>query len=304
MSVSFFIQDINNFGSITVGQMFDIGGGNYVQYSYAVDSDSELYEKFIEEKLENFECMLLGIEGKCAKCFELSFDKDYIIKLFSPCSIGDFEVAFDYIKRLCAFLGNNEVLTEDGKKYNASDIEKYPYKEHILAGINKGFDTLKKYNYNTIDIECINRVVSFNEKMFTEILASDNPVEKFSKLITDIQYIDAYSAKQKFFENPDGSIICTYTLTATVPTILPFTPYIDYENQNMVIYEEVTKWVINFVVINGNPENKSSYENLGQIEYKEFINRLPKEKYGFIDARYILVQPLNNKELRQILGFE
>lgn len=302
MSVSFFIRDINNKGSITVEQMFEIGGGNYIQYSYAVDKDSELYDEFIKEKLADFECMLLGIEGKCAKCFELSFDKDYIIKLFSPCSLGDFEAAFGFIKRLCAFLGNNEVLTEDGKKYNASDIEKYPYKEHILSSINQGFDTLKKHNYKTIDIECINRVVSFNEQMFTEILSTDDPVEKFSKLITDIQYIDAYSAKQKFFENKDGSIICNYTLTATVPTILPFTPYVDYENQNMVIDEEVSKWIINFVVINGSPENESSYENIGQVDYNEFIKRLPKEKYSFIDAKHILVQPLYNEELRQILN--
>lgn len=302
MSVSFFIRDINNKGSITVEQMFEIGGGNYIQYSYAVDKDSELYDEFIKEKLADFECMLLGIEGKCAKCFELSFDKDYIIKLFSPCSTGDFEVAFDYIKRLCAFLENNEVLAENGEKYNASDIEKYPYIEHILAGIKQGMDILKKNNYKTIDIECINRTVSFNEQMFTEILSADDPVEKFSKLITDIQYIDAYSAKQKFFENKDGSIICTYTLTATVPTILPFTPYVDYENQNMVIDEEVSKWIINFVVINGSPENESSYENIGQVDYNEFIKRLPKEKYSFIDAKHILVQPLYNEELRQILN--
>ena len=58
------------------------------------------------------------------------------------------------------------------------------------------------------------------------------------------------------------------------------------------------------VGINGNTEEASPYENLGQINYQEFINRLPKEKYGFIDARYILVQPLSNKELRQILGFD
>lgn len=163
---------------------------------------------------------------------------------------------------------------------------------------------LKKYNYNTIDIDCIKRAVSFNEKMFKDILASTDPVEKFSKLITDIQNLDVYSAKQNFFENKDGSITCTYTLTETLPAILPFTPLVEPENQDMVIDEEVFLWAVNLVGINGDPEDKSSYKNLGQIEYKEFINRLPKEKYSFIDARYILVQPLNNKELRQILGFE
>lgn len=302
MSISFFIQDINNKGCITVGQMFDIGGGNYKQYSYAVDKDSELYDKFIETKLDNFECMLLGIEGKCAKCFELSFDEYYSIKLFSPCSLGDFEAAFGFIKRLCAFLENNEVLAENGEKYNADDIEKYPYREHILAGIKQGMDILQKNNYKTIDIECINRTVSFNEQMFTEIMASEDPVAKFSKLITDIQYIYAYSAKQKFFESEDGTIMCTYALTETVPTILPYSPVVEDEYSDMFKNKDVTLWTINLVGINGDPCEMSSYEVLGQMNYEEFIKRLPKEKYSFIDAKYILVEPLDACEIRQILN--
>ena len=87
-----------------------------------------------------------------------------------------------------------------------------------------------------------------------------------------------------------------------MPTILPFNPSVESENQDMVTDNNIAEWIINLVVINGNPEDKSSYENLGQINYQEFINRLPKEKYSFIDAKNILVQPLNNEELRQILN--
>lgn len=48
-------------------------------------------------------------------------------------------------------------------------------------------------------------------------------------------------------------------------------------------------------------DNKNSYHELGQIKYTDFIERLPKDKYKFIDADYILVEGLSRAEIEKLL---
>ena len=45
------------------------------------------------------------------------------------------------------------------------------------------------------------------------------------------------------------------------------------------------------------------YEEIGRIYYEDFIQKLPKNKYEFIDATYILIEPLNKKEIYKILDY-
>ena len=306
MSVSFFIQDINNKGSITVEQMFNIGGGNYIQYSYAVDKGSELYDKFIEEKLENFECILLGIEKKSARGFELSYNstkKCYMVRILALSSDDDYLAAFEYIKKLCSFLGSYEIITDNNEKYTIDNIQSYHFEDNIRHDLAVVYTNLLKSGNGDayFEFKGIYRSVALNTDFLENVIINaENVVEKFSNFVTGLQYINAYSAKQKFYEDKEGTIFGSYTITETVPTILPFTPCIDYENQEIVREEEVRKWIINLVVINGSPEDMSSYENIGQVDYNEFIKRLPKEKYGFIDAKNILIQGLTKQEIENI----
>ena len=55
------------------------------------------------------------------------------------------------------------------------------------------------------------------------------------------------------------------------------------------------------MIINGDPDDKDSYQQAGEVEYSDFIARLPKEKYRFIDAKYILVDALTQEEILSIL---
>lgn len=307
MSVYFFINDIHNVGSITVKQALHIGQ-NFSQY--VIKKDDAEYEEFLKEKLSSFECILLGIEKKSARGFELSYDnntKTYEVRILSFSSVDDYLAAFDYIKKLCSFLGCTETITDDNESYTINNLQTYPYKENIKHELAAVYSKLLKSSNNDayFEFQGIHRKVTINVDLLENVIINaENVVEKFSTFVTGLQYINAYEARQKFYENDEGTIIGIYAITETVPTILPFNPSVESENQDMVTDNNIAEWIINLVVINGNPEDKSSYENLGQINYQEFINRLPKEKYGFIDARYILVQPLSNKELRQILGFD
>ena len=54
-------------------------------------------------------------------------------------------------------------------------------------------------------------------------------------------------------------------------------------------------------MINGNSDDPNSYSRAGELEYSNFIERLSKEKYKFIDAAYIVVEELTQKEILDLL---
>lgn len=294
MNIDFFIEDTKYKGNLTLGQMVEIGE-NISQY--------DGLDKYSFHKIKNYVSIFLGQENVSAMGFNLSYKskkKGYCIKLSLPCSIGDFKVVFDYIKKLCAFLGTNIVLTKKDGDYTAENIEEYPYMEQITSSLKQTMRAFRKQKEpDTIEFEGIYRQVSFNEKMFTEIMASDNPVEKFSEFVTNIQKIKAARSWQRIHL---ATYIGVYTLTETVRTILPYKPTVNKENQQILISDDkIEYWDLNLVVIEGNPSDIKSYRVLGSIRYSEFIKKLPKDKYRFIDAGNILVEGLSREEIENLL---
>ena len=157
----------------------------------------------------------------------------------------------------------------------------------------------KQKEPDTIEFEGIYRQVSFNEEMFTDIMNSDDPVKNFSEFVTSIQKIKAARSWQRIHL---ATYIGVYTLTESVRTILPYKPAVDEENKQILIRDEMIEyWDINLVVIEGNPENIKSYRVLGSIRYSDFIEKLPKDKYKFIDAGNILVEGLSRQEIKNLL---
>ena len=300
MSTSFFIQDINKKGCITVGQALEIGQ-DFSQY--VVQEDAEEYNEFLKEKIDNFECILLGKDNISARGFELSYDDktdSYAIRVFAPSSIADYETAFDYIKKLCVFLENDNITTEDNETYTADTIFTYDYKEQIRCTLEAIYDDLKNSDHEYFEIFGLCRPVALNKKIVKEIIKTKEAVENFSSFITNLQYIDAHSARQKLYKEDDGSIFGVYTITETVPTIIPFTPCIAYENADTVKNSDISQWLIGLVVIDGDPNNPESYSVYKYIEHKKFVKKLPGKKYTMLDAKYILIQGLSRKEIESI----
>ena len=230
MSISFFIKNLNNKESITPAKVLEIGEAIY---QYNLDESDENIEEFLNEKLENFECILLGEEGRSARGFELSYSDEnryYGIRVFTPCSIGDWEVVFEFIEKLGKFLENNNLVNEHGEEYTLATIRNYPYIEDIEYGIKSIEENLKEKGSEISKLYGIYRPISFNNELLESIKNSENPVETFSNFITKTQYIDAYSARQRFYKNNNDEIFGMYTLTETVRTILPFKPSVEYEN--------------------------------------------------------------------------
>lgn len=300
MSTSFFIEDIHHKGCITVEQVLEIGQ-DFSQYT--VGEDDEKYNDFLKEKIGNFECVLLGKENVSARGFELSYDDktdSYAVRIFAPSSIADYESAFDYIKKLCVFLENDNITTEDNETYTSDTISTYNYKEQIRCTLEAIYDDLKNSDHEYFEIFGLYRPVAVNKKIVKQLLKSGNAVDNFSSFMTNLQYIDAYSAKQKIYEKDDGTTMGLYTITETVPTIIPFTPCVEYENADTVKDSDVSQWLIGLVVIDGDPNLPESYSVYKYIEHKKFVKRLPGKKYTVLDAKYILIQGLSRKEIESI----
>lgn len=254
--------------------------------------------------VSSYECLLIGEDKVSARGFELSYDnknKTYVVRIYTPSSREDWLLALEYIKVLAKKF-NSEIVNERGEVYTVDNIDKFDYENDIIYGIATILSGLEDKEVKVYNIYGINRVVSFNQEMSNKIENSVSPIDTFSNIIKEIQYLDAYSANQQFYQNnEDHRIIGAYTLTENLRTILPYEPSVEFENSDIVKNHEISFWNIGFVVINGDENDPNSYQVAGQIDYNDFIKKLPENKYKFIDASYIMVEPLNKEEILDFL---
>ena len=260
--------------------------------------------KLLLSPLSNYECLLIGVKNESARGFELSYDKknkDYVIRIFTPSSREDWLLALEYIKALAKKMGT-EIVNERGEVYTVDNIDKFDYINDILYGIEVITSNMKSGKTDNYTIFGIDRVVSFNQEMLDKINNSDSPIDTFSNIVKEIQYLDAYSAHQQFYKNKtDGKIIGAYTLTQNLRTILPYKPSVEFHNLDIVKNDDIAFWNIGFVTIDGDKNDPNSYQVAGNLNYDDFIKKLPINKYKFIDASYIMVEPLSKEEILDLL---
>ena len=254
--------------------------------------------------VSNYECLLIGEDKVSARGFELSYDnknKTYVVRIYTPSSREDWLLALEYIKALAKKF-NSEIVNERGEVYTVDNIDKFDYENDILYGIEVITSNLKSGEAHNYSIFGIDRVVSFNQEMLDKINNSDSHIDTFSNIVKEIQYLDAYSAHQQFYKNnEDYRIIGAYTLTENLRTILPYKPSVEFENSDIVKNDEISFWNIALVTINGDENDPNSYQVAGNLNYDDFIKKLPENKYKFIDASYIMVEPLNKEEILDLL---
>ena len=254
--------------------------------------------------LSKYPCLLVGTEDESARGFELAYDnknKVYAVRVFTPSSREDWLLALEYIKALAKKM-RTEIVNERGETFTVDNIEKFDYEPDILYGIKVITENIKSGESSNYIIFGTTRPVSFDEKMIDEINNSDSPIDTFSRIVRDIQNLDAYSANQQFYQNrEDGKIMGAYTITESVRTIIPYKPSVEFHNSDIVKNDDIAYWNMTFVVINGDENDRNSYQPVGRIAYDEFIKKIPKEKYRFIDASYIMVEPLTKEEISDFL---
>ena len=304
MSVSFYVQNKKKFLGYEPVLNVETALSLLDKELYTYNTGNIDINDLLLSPVSNYQCLLIGDGKESARGFELYYDnknKNYSIRVFTPSSREDWLLALEYIKALAKKF-DSKIISETGEEYTVDNIDKFDYEGDILYGIEGISSRVKGEDSTLYSIFGINRIVSFNQEMIDRIENSDSPIDTFSNMVKEIQYLDAFSANQRFFRNKeDGKIIGTYTLTQNLRTILPYKPSVEFENSDMVKNEDIAFWNIGLVTIDGDENDPNSYQVVGQLDYNDFIKKLPKDKYHFIDASYILVEPLSKEKILGLL---
>ena len=300
MSVSFYVQNKKKFLGYEPVLNVETALSLLDKELYSYNTGNIDINDLLLSPVSNYQCLLIGDGKDSSRGFELFYDnkdKYYSVRVFTPSSREDWILALEYIKALAKKF-DSKIICETGEEYTAENIDKFDYERDILYGIEVISSRVKGDNPTLYSIFGINRVVSFNQEMIDKIENSDSPIDTFSNMVKEIQYLDAYSANQRFFKNKeDGRIRGAYTLTQNVRTILPYKPSVEFENSDIVKNEDIAFWDIGLVTIDGDENDKNSYNVAAYVDYDDFIKNLPENKYRFIDASYIMVEPLNREEI-------
>ena len=300
MSVSFYVQNKKKFLGYEPVLNVETALSLLDKELYSYNTGNIDINDLLLSPVSNYQCLIIGDDKDSSRGFELFYDnkdKYYSVRVFTPSSREDWILALEYIKALAKKF-DSKIISETGEEYTAENIDKFDYERDILYGIEVISSRVKGDEPTLYSIFGINRIVSFNQEMIDKIENSDSPIDTFSNMVKEIQYLDAYSANQRFFKNKeDGKIRGAYTLTQNVRTILPYKPSVEFENSDIVKNEDIAFWDIGLVTIDGDENDKNSYNVAAYLNYDDFIKNLPENKYRFIDASYIMVEPLNREEL-------
>ena len=300
MSVSFYVQNKKKFLGYEPVLNVETALSLLDKELYSYNTGNIDINDLLLSPVSNYQCLIIGDDKDSSRGFELFYDnkdKYYSVRVFTPSSREDWILALEYIKALAKKF-DAKIISETGEEYTAENIDKFDYERDILYGIEVISSRVKGDEPTLYSIFGINRVVSFNQEMIDKIENSDSPIDTFSNMVKEIQYLDAYSENQRFFKNKeDGKIRGAYTLTQNVRTIFPYKPSVEFENSDIVKNEDIAFWDIGLVTIDGDENDKNSYNVAAYLNYDDFIKNLPENKYRFIDASYIMVEPLNREEL-------
>ena len=309
MSVSFYIKNKKKFfGYEKVLTVREISNLSHLSiYNIDIDADDFDFDASIESWQENHNCILFGVEGKSGRGFEFSYNStknSYVIREYTPATENDWLIVLEFMKLLAKKL-NSKITSEQGDTFTFETINTFDYKSDIESGIKVISDILNKDNeegFNVDNIYGIKRVVAFNKEIIERIVNSSDEIKEFSEFCEDIQYIDAYSAKQSFVEDRSTKEKWGYyVLTENLRTVLPYKPSVEFFSMDYIKNEEVAFWKIFFCAYKVDENGEEGIDKIGESIYDDFIKKLPTDKYKFIDASYIVVEPLNRDDILEIL---
>lgn len=297
MSISFYIKNpkklFRRMPVLTVQECFQLSSQPLAQFSFNEYDEEFDWQQFQARPLSDFECLLLGVNEKSGRGFELSFDEktqEYAVREFTPSTLEDWQIALQYLADLARTL-KQPITCENGETFTADTIQSFDFKPDMQAGISmvpfEGENDLHSILYSVI------RPVALNKALREKILADHDPLAAFSRLVREIQWLDAYSPQQIIVrQNDTGEYIGFYTLSPNLPTILPYRPALDYNPDLDLSDNDIGSWQIAL--------HNSTNSSFTELPYDTFIARLPQEKYRFIDAAYILLDAFTEDELAQL----
>lgn len=258
---------------------------SYVENLITFNDNSDLD---LNAPLKEKEVYVLGIDYVSARGFECWYEKEhYFVRVNTPASRKDWQIALQFIKNL--FLDLKTKLYCEDELYTLEDLEQFPYIHDIRYGIDKIIQDVQEKDL-TLYSYGVNRQVAIGKKMVDRFI-SGNRIDEYEKLMLEVQYLDAHTAKQQLYKKGE-EIIGVYVLSENIPTILPYKPFVQYEYSDVIDDANEVDWkmVIFF-------EN----EKMVELDYNRCIQSLNSNEYYFIDENQIYVCALNQDKLKEMI---
>ena len=141
--------------------------------------------------------------------------------------------------------------------------------------------------------------IYLNKEYLESFLAEDG-LARFEELVKKVQGSDAYLASVKFYPDAQGKVHGIYHLAQGVKTILPKEPVIPAPYVEQLVGKELV-WEIDLVKISGDGSKPENYEAVARLDYKAFLEALPKELYQDLDANQVEVGPVLGEDFKNLV---
>ena len=246
---------------------------------------------YLRQPLNRLEYIECGIVGKSQFLFKVRYldaQKGYQVIIPDLITRADWEIVESLLQALSSKVG------EAVEGFADFDLENYFHDtvKNYLAdkGARLGF------------CQGILSPVYFDKKDLESFLEEDG-LARFEELVKKVQESDAYPASAKFYPDSEGKVHGIYHLAQGVKTILPKEPVIPAPYVEQLVGKELV-WEIDLVKISGDGSKPEDYEAVARLDYKAFLEALPKELYQDLDANQIVVGPVLGGDFEALVNSE
>ena len=227
-------------------------------------------------RLEYIECAVVGKSQFLFKVRYLDSQNGYQVIIPDLITRADWEIVEGLLRALSSKVGEAvEGLADfDLENYFQETVKNYLADKDAHLAFCQG----------------ILSTIYFDKKDLESFLKEDG-LARFEALVKKVQGSDAYPASAKFYPDSEGKVHGIYHLAQGVKTILPKEPVIPAPYVEQLVGKELV-WEIDLVKISGDGSKPEDYEAVARLDYKAFLEGLPKELYQDLDANQIVVGPV------------
>jgi len=238
---------------------------------------------YLRQPLNRLEYIECGIVGKSQFLFKVSYEdskKGYQVVIPDFITRADWEIVEELLQALSSKVGEAVEGLAD------FDLEHY-FKETVK-------NYLADKAASLYFCQGILSTVYFDKKDLESFLEEDGLV-RFEELVKKVQGSDAYPASARFYPDSEGKVHGIYHLAQGVKTILPKGPVVPVPYVEQLAGKDLV-WEIDLVKISGDGSKPEDYEAVARLDYKAFLEALPKELYQELDANQIVVGPVSGED--------
>ena len=243
---------------------------------------------YLRQPLNRLEYMECGIVGQSQFLFKVNYAdsrKGYQVVIPDLLTRADWEIVETLLQALSGKLGQA-----------VEGLEGFDFEAYFRQ-------TVKQYladkAAHLVYCQGLLSPIYLNKEYLESFLAEDG-LARFEELVKKVQDSDAYLASVKFYPDAQGKVHGIYHLAQGVKTILPKEPVIPAPYVEQLVGKELV-WEIDLVKISGDGSKPEDYEAVARLDYKAFLEALPKELYQDLDANQVEVGPVLGEDFENLV---